>query len=222
MEGSLQDYQLLGRLGESTQGAVYRALDLAKGREAAIKITPVDEWNRDYLHYEGLALEALSPENNCSPYFPCFYAHFFDERNGQEVYVLVMELVKGDLLQNLEAEGSPDLIWTIVGHLLRAVNELHSAHYLHNDLHEGNMIWTGEAVKLLDFGAVTSDESVENREAEIEYLQSIIASLRDEVTAGRGDRKRQILEGMEALEDLGSVEEMLQAHSEYQERIYGL
>ena len=173
-------YHLLSLLGAGGMGEVYRARDLALGRDVAIKILPpifvVDPDRLSRLEREARLLASLSHPNICA-------IHGIADINGTPG--LVLELVEGRTLAERIASGAvgyrrssapakgeaPKGIGvaealTIARDIARALEAAHEKGIIHRDLKPTNIKITPDGVvKVLDFGlAKASADSASERD----------------------------------------------------------
>ena len=171
-------YQILSLLGAGGMGEVYRARDVALGRDVAIKILPpvfaVDQERRARFDREAHLLASLNHPNICAIYGIV---------NINETPGLVLELIEGttlkEKLENVGASGSHTLrgkktspraqppglslkeALTIGRDIAGALEAAHERSIVHRDLKPANVKITPDGVvKVLDFGlAKASAES---------------------------------------------------------------
>jgi tetratricopeptide (TPR) repeat protein len=144
----ISHYRLCEWLGAGGMGEVYRAEDLALGREAALKLLPdgVDPELRALLLREADASARLQ-----HPAIATFYEA--GEADGEAF--IAMEFVRGQVLRQRLDEGVVPIeqALTIARCLLEALAHAHTAGILHRDIKPENIIITsGGTAKLLDFG----------------------------------------------------------------------
>jgi len=146
-------YQLLAPLGEGAMGVVWRARQLALGRDVALKLLRED--HRDPTHAERLLREARHAASVRDPHV----VEVLDlGRSDDGVPYLVFELLEGETLGARLRHGPmpvEDVKRVGVG-MLRGLAAVHRAGLLHRDLKPDNVFLAREGgetvVKLLDFG----------------------------------------------------------------------
>lgn len=147
-------YRLIARLGAGSIGVVHRALDLATGREVALKIMPRARGTTN-LRGEFVALARLRHPNIVS------VLDYGLTDAGHEYFT--MELIAGPPLA--EAIGAPmgPRLWPILGGVLEALAAVHAGGLVHADVKPSNILVDGamldaapaRAARLADFGLVT-------------------------------------------------------------------
>ena len=148
--------QLAGRyvldrvLGRGGMATVFAARDRRLDRQVAVKVVPVavtDSVGRDRFVREARSAAGLCHPNAVS---------VFDAGESDGFLFIVMELVEGQSLSELLADGGPlevDEALTVATSLLAALGEAHAAGIVHRDVKPSNVMVTfSGAVKLLDFG----------------------------------------------------------------------
>lgn len=147
-------YELLAELGRGGMGVVFRARELATGRELALKtLTFLDPEEASRLQREGEALARLEHPNLLRVYGA-------GEHAGRPY--LALELAAGgSLAERLERE--PRLDWRaacdLVAPLARALAAAHGVGLVHRDLKPGNVLLDEQGrAKLADFGLVRLDD----------------------------------------------------------------
>ncbi len=151
---SLGRYELRGELGRGGMGVVYRAYDPTLDREVAIKSVRLDgvtEAERASLE-ERLSREARSAAQLRHPNIVQVYDFF---RIEDRAYI-VMEFVRGAMLEAMILAGERQNIPMIVQVLRQAASALDAAHaegIVHRDIKPGNMLLDEMGnVKITDFG----------------------------------------------------------------------
>ena len=181
LPGGAGPYQLVSLIGAGGMGEVYRARDVALGRDVAIKILPpifvADPDRLLRFDREARVLASLSHPNICA-------IHGIADINGTPG--LVLELVDGRTLAELIAAAatrrrrtssssaddgahkgmSISEALTIARDVARALEAAHEKGLIHRDLKPANIKITADGiVKVLDFGlAKASAESVPERD----------------------------------------------------------
>jgi tetratricopeptide (TPR) repeat protein len=147
---TISHYCITGSLGEGGMGAVYVAEDTLLGRRVAIKF-PNSGFNKHISHSrflrEARAVSALS-----HPHIATIY-DYGETSDGQPF--IVMELVNGQPLSELLAEGSLTLgrAVKIIEDVAAALGEAHTHGIIHRDIKPSNIIVNEQGkVKVLDFG----------------------------------------------------------------------
>ena len=152
-------YELAGKfrlervLGAGGMGVVYRASDLALGRQVALKTLP--RLGSEAL--QRLRREARSMAGFLHPNL----ALIFGAETWRGVPVLVVEyLAGGTLASRLGQPMSPQEVLRLGVDLAGALQAMHGKRLLHRDVKPSNIGFTGEIPKLLDFGLARLREEV--------------------------------------------------------------
>jgi serine/threonine protein kinase len=147
---SIGPYAVKGALGSGGMGEVYLAHDARLGRDVAIKVLPAayasDADRLRRFEQEARAASALN--------HPAIVTvHDFGTADAQPY--LCMELVKGNTLRTIMAEGSlPMRRWlSIAAQIADGLAKAHEAGIVHRDLKPENVMVTPDGhAKILDFG----------------------------------------------------------------------
>lgn len=159
---TLSHYRIDRQLGAGGMGSVYRARDLALGRDVAIKVVgdELDPSLRGRLLREAEAGARLQ-----HPVIATFYeAGTADD----DVAFIAMEYVRGSTLRDRLGSGSlpPDEAVAIASALLEALHHAHTTGILHRDIKPENVMLTEAGTpKLLDFGLAKAIAGVPAAEA---------------------------------------------------------
>ncbi|KAM3728852.1 Tyrosine-protein kinase Fer [Dirofilaria immitis] len=148
-----QQLKLLQKLGEGAFGEVFSA-KLALTRRffvnAAVKVLKCDSMTKEKVQEamcEVRMLRNLRHEN---------IVRFYGVANRQEPLMLVMELVKEGALDTfLKKNGnniSMEIKLSMISDAASGLAYLHSQNILHRDIASRNCLYTGDTVKLSDFG----------------------------------------------------------------------
>jgi len=175
---TLAHFKITAKLGEGGMGEVYLAEDTKLGREVAIKVLPEavasDPERLARFEREAKVLASLNHPNIAAIYsFERATAGTgsgrFNEDGEREgdplrpkastplsptIHFLVMELVDGDTLQELIAQGVPaEDALEMAAQVASALEEAHEQGIVHRDLKPANVKVTPSGqVKVLDFG----------------------------------------------------------------------
>lgn len=151
-------YALVGRVGEGGMGTVYRARQLAVGRDVAFKVQQgtglADPVAQARFHSEARVIAALESDHTVPLY------DFGRVRSGRlaGATFMVMQLVKGISLAQRLARGRMPLseICLVLDHVADSLDEAHARGIVHRDLKPSNLLLTGNRgrprVKVIDFG----------------------------------------------------------------------
>ena len=159
-------YQVISLLGAGGMGAVYQAHDSKLGRDVAIKVLP-ERFAQDPERLARFQREAKMLASLNHPNIAAIYGL----EQSDSTHYLVMELVRGDTLQERVAGGRPVPIEEALMLAKQIAEGLEAAHnsekaIVHRDLKPANVKVTPEGrVKILDFGlakAFAADTASEN------------------------------------------------------------
>jgi serine/threonine protein kinase/tetratricopeptide (TPR) repeat protein len=145
---TISHYRVVERLGAGGMGVVYRAHDLALGRDAALKVLPAGFTSSLQAR---LLREAWASARVQHPGIATFYEA--GEVGGVEF--IAMEYVPGRTLRDRLREGPLpiDQGLALATSILEALAHAHAAGILHRDIKPANIMITGDGrPKLLDFG----------------------------------------------------------------------
>jgi len=130
----LGPYELLSRIGRGGMGEVWKARDPRLNRDVAIKIS--SRQFDDRFEREARAIAALNHPNICTLY-------------DIGPNYLVMEYIDGT---PLHGPLPVDRALTYAEQICDALDTAHRAGIVHRDLKPGNILFSNERIKLLDFG----------------------------------------------------------------------
>jgi tetratricopeptide (TPR) repeat protein len=141
-------YRLVERIARGSMGVVYRAEDLALGRETAVKLLPPAV---DFEVRRSVLAEAEASARLQHPAIATFYEA--GEADGETF--IAMEFVHGPTLRDRLRDGPLNVTdaVSLTRCLLEALAHAHAAGLLHRDIKPENIVVVGPAfAKLLDFG----------------------------------------------------------------------
>lgn len=149
---SLPGLRLLTHLGTGPSGQVYRARDLARGREVAVKLLdPRRVTPRGLARFAQTARAALAVDGACA-------AEVLDVVTDPARPYVVMDLLPGESLAQLLLRTGP-FGWKrargLAHGLAVALEAAHDAGLFHGALKPGNVFLDGHRIYLTDFGAHT-------------------------------------------------------------------
>ncbi len=148
-------YRLKEPIAQGGMGSVWSAIDTRLTRYVAVKLLPrilvTDPSAERRFEREARAMSRLQHANVVSIYD----VGQADPGTGEELPFLVMELIRGESLDKILANGSiaPIRAARILGQVGRALGAAHEAGVVHRDLKPSNvMVSESDHVKVLDFG----------------------------------------------------------------------
>ncbi len=157
-------YRLLSRLGAGGMGKVYRAEQMALGRQIAVKVLDASDSHRDAdpAVERRFFLEASLCAKLSHPNVVVVHDYGRVEIDGVSRFFIAMELLEGDTLHRRLGKGGTVLsasdTLTLGIEIARGLRAAHKAGMVHRDLKPGNIMLVpaddGERVKILDFGLV--------------------------------------------------------------------
>jgi serine/threonine-protein kinase len=183
-------YRLVSLLGQGGMGEVWRAVDVAKNREVAIKVLGSwvngdPDFERRFRRESERAARLNSP--NIIP------IHDYGEIDGR--LFIVMPLVSGTDLAELLRHGplEPERAVRIIAQAGRALSDAHRAGLVHRDVKPSNILVTtdyGEDhVYLIDFGIARAADGTRSMSGRLVGSPPYMAPER---FAGEGDHRTDI------------------------------
>lgn len=150
---SLNDYDIFRVVGRGINGNVYQAVDIPNHREVALKETYINNEVNNHLLVNHL---------DC---VPRLYNHFIDvTRTGQQYQYLSIQLINGDNLNDYWYKTKNwSVIWMTLYHQILVIDEFHKHGYGHGDIHNGNLIWTGDKMYIIDFDRIVDVDAIRDR-----------------------------------------------------------
>jgi eukaryotic-like serine/threonine-protein kinase len=153
---SLNQYQLVGKLGAGGMGEVYRAVDRVLGRDAAIKVLAANKLQdveaRQRFLREARAASALNHPSVVTVY---------EIGSTEGIDFIAMEFVSGETLDSLLRQRRLSIA-EAASYALQtadALTKAHAAGVVHRDIKPSNLAITQDGlVKVLDFGLARLNE----------------------------------------------------------------
>ena len=141
---SLRRYEIRSKpVGEGKQGRVYFGRDAERRKGVAVKET----FDPAHAEQEARAMRSVGP----SPYLPAFVDCFLAHGRGY----LVTAWISGRPLRDVRAKRKRRVAVGIALDVLKALQDVHAAGYLHGDVHVNNVMFAKRnagRVKLIDLG----------------------------------------------------------------------
>lgn len=155
-------YRILDKIGKGGMGTVYKAVDETLHREVAIKVLNAELNDPEVA--KRFRSEAITVARLSHPGIATIYELF--EHQGE--WLMVMEFVRGETLENMIARMGPLSAQRSAEFCMQALAALAHAHSMgvvHRDLKPANLMVTENgAIKVMDFGIarVTGGEHLTN------------------------------------------------------------
>ncbi len=166
----LGHYLIMDKLGSGGMGEVYRAKDLALGRQAAIKLLApgvAPGYLSRLMHEAEAAVKLQHPA----------IATFYESGIEEDVEFIAMEYIAGETLRSRLSRGPlgvSSAISLVIG-LLEALVHAHAVGILHRDIKPENIMLVSEDMpKLLDFGLAIQLSPADSEETQSQ-IRGIIA-----------------------------------------------
>ncbi len=150
---TLNNYEILDKLGAGGMGEVYRARDLKLGREVALKMLTADVANDPErmarFQREAKVLASLNHPN---------IAVLYGLEQSQSGSFLIMEVAEGQDLSDLMQQGPLPMedAFRIAAGIAAGLEEAHDKGIVHRDLKPANVVVGSDKVKILDFGLASA------------------------------------------------------------------
>jgi hypothetical protein len=170
---ALGGYLRIARIGGGGLGSVYRARQLAPGRDAAVKVVS-RRWAHDGKALERFAREGYAAAQLLHPNV----ASIYDVGADRSTYFFGMEFVDGGSLEALLRGRRRLAPAEAVGYVLQAARGLKAAHdqgMIHRDVRPANLMLGGDGVvKVADLGLVKAPEGEDLERAKSEPAVSAL------------------------------------------------
>lgn len=148
-------YKIEEKVGGGGMANVYKGHDNRLGREVAIKILKQDFVNDNDI-VDNFRKESYSAAKLNHPNIVGVFDVGNDEIDGQEIYYIVMEIVKGKTLKDLIDEKGKLGVSETLNYVIQIAEAIYCAHennIIHRDIKPQNIIINQENVpKVTDFG----------------------------------------------------------------------
>lgn len=139
--------QILRKLGEGGYAVVHEGRDAASGKRYACKVFDKKTSNRlQVIKEAGIhrRVDQSQISGNVSRYV--------DITEDARSFIIVTELCEGGPLSKFMQNYSPQEIRDIVRGTLRGLADIHGCGVIHRDIKHANILFKGNAVKIVDFG----------------------------------------------------------------------
>ncbi len=170
---TLGPYRIDGQIGAGGMGAVYRAWDPRLGRAIAIKVLH----DRRDLATEARAAAAIDHRSIVA---------IFDVGEADGIHYVAMELVEGESLRSVLANGALGLARTreLAIALVDGLVAAHARGVVHRDLKPENLILTRDGLRILDFGLAKHVDATRLDETEPGTVQGTAGYMAPEQARG--------------------------------------
>ncbi|MBI3952157.1 MAG: serine/threonine protein kinase [Acidobacteria bacterium] len=145
------NYKITAKIGEGGMCAVYKAVDLVRHSEVALKALH-PEFARQSHIVERFCIEAVTLAKLNHPQIASVYSFF---RQGDDFFI-VMEFASGETLDHeIRKSGaiSCERAIPLFCQILEGIDHAHQHGVIHRDIKPGNIMLTGAGlIKVMDFG----------------------------------------------------------------------
>ena len=145
-------YEIIEKVGNGGMATVYRAEDKVLKRNVAVKVLK-DEFTTDEEFIKRFEIEAQSAARLTHPNIVSIY----DVGSEDNLYYIVMELIRGKTLKEIIVEEKGPLPWkwsiNVAIQIASALEMAHKNNIIHRDIKPHNIIITEDGIaKVTDFG----------------------------------------------------------------------
>ena len=154
LEGKLlgNRYEIIEKVGNGGMATVYKAEDKILKRDVAVKVLK-DEFTTDEEFIKRFEIEAQSAARLTHPNIVSIY----DVGSEDNLYYIVMELIRGKTLKEIIVEERGPLPWkwsvNVAIQIASALEMAHKNNIIHRDIKPHNIIITEDGIaKVTDFG----------------------------------------------------------------------
>lgn len=146
---SLEDYNIIGKIGSGAFGKIYIVKYLKKSRYLVLKLIPV---NKKKVIRAGLILSTNIKHKNLMR----SYGYFQDTYKGKKYIVTVMEYLDGQTLDDLMEELGPRFLRVLLPNIIKGLVDglryLETKEIIHSDIKPENIIlMKDDTVKIIDY-----------------------------------------------------------------------
>ncbi len=158
-------YEIVAAIARGGMGRVYRAVQLALGRDVALKLLDMEQLEGQGKDFQQRFFnEAAACAKLVHPNTVVVYDY---GKTDDEIYFIAMELLAGPTLQDVIAEAGviePARAMHIAMQICGSIGEAHERGMVHRDLKPSNVMLTPRGndpdfVKVLDFGLVKHEDN---------------------------------------------------------------
>ncbi|MBN1481918.1 serine/threonine-protein kinase [candidate division KSB1 bacterium] len=148
---TIQQYNILEKIGQGGMGVVYKAFDIRLQRTVALKFLPenfaASETDKARFLREARAASAINHPNVCTIY---------DLKEHDGAQFIVMEYIEGETLKDIIKSGRLLPVDKVVDYIKQVAEALRAAHdkgIIHRDIKSENIMLTSSGkIKVMDFG----------------------------------------------------------------------
>jgi len=157
MEGlTLKDFELIGKIGEGSIGAIFKAKYIQNKSIYALKIIKNIKNIKDRI--EGLELSKKFNHPNVIR----SYGYFIDEYKGKLCIISVLEYIEGTDLYDISITAHRNVrnkLSHIILQLVYGLNYIHSFNVVHRDIKLENIMLTkNDNIKIIDFDFIIKEK----------------------------------------------------------------
>ncbi|GAH16449.1 unnamed protein product, partial [marine sediment metagenome] len=158
---TIDDYELVKKIGEGTYGKVYKVKRKSDNKTIALKVINIPVGNDELIDISKKEVEYLKtlsfPE--CNPFIICYYDSYYDPISRD--FLIEMEYIEGtdmfDFILESNNKNTKEIYYyfllLIAKDIAKGLKYIHSKNIIHNDIKlENIMINPKYTPKIIDFG----------------------------------------------------------------------